>query len=93
MKRSIGLLAIAASCIALLGTSHGYGQGIDRIKRRNGTDSGKITKITQLSVTMSRGGVEREIPVEEIVSVTFAGEPSDLRSARLAASAKTCTAS
>lgn len=75
-------IAIAA---VLLGLSSVEAQGVDRIKRRNGVDSGKITKVSQLAVTISRGSVERNIPVEEITSITFAGEPKAIRSARLAA--------
>lgn len=77
--------SIATTLLMLICVS-GQAQGLDRIKRRSGTVSGKIAKVTQLAVTISRGGVEREIPVEEITSIAFAGEPKELRSARLAAS-------
>jgi len=69
-----------------LGSCEAQAQGTDRIKRRNGIESGKITKVTPLAITISRGGVERNVPVEEITSISFAGEPKPLRSARLAAS-------
>lgn len=78
------VLSLAVGTI-LLCVSEVDAQGIDRIKRRNGIDSGKITKVSQLAVTISRGGVERSVPVEEITSISFAGEPKELRSARLAA--------
>ena len=58
--------------------------GIDRIRSRSGTESGEITKLTPLSVTISKGGVEKKIPVEEIRSIDFAEEPDDLRPARMA---------
>ena len=36
-------------------------QGIDRIRRRGGgTESGKITNISPLAVTLSKGGVENK---------------------------------
>jgi tetratricopeptide (TPR) repeat protein len=57
-------------------------QGVDRIERRNGTDSGEITAVTPLSVTISKGGVESKVPVEEIRSIRFSGEPAKLSSAR-----------
>jgi tetratricopeptide (TPR) repeat protein len=56
----------------------------DRIRRRTGTDTGKITDMSALVVTISKGGVESEVPVEEIRSIRFAGEPSELNSARSA---------
>jgi len=62
-------------------------QGFDRVRHRNGIESGKISKMTALSVTITRGGVDSKIPVEEIVSITFAGEPEDLTPARNAANA------
>jgi tetratricopeptide (TPR) repeat protein len=57
-------------------------QGTDRIRRTNGVDSGKITAVTPLGVTITKGAVESTIPSEEIESITFAGEPSDLAAAR-----------
>lgn len=56
----------------------------DRIRRRTGSDTGKITDMSALAVTISKGGVESDIPVEEIRSIRFAGEPSELKSARSA---------
>jgi len=59
--------------------------GVDRIHRRNGIDSGEITKITPLGVTISKSGVESKIPVEEIRNIYFAGQPAELETARKAA--------
>ena len=55
---------------------------IDRIRRQNGVDSGKITAITPLGVTISKSGVESTIPAEEIEAVTYSGEPGELNAAR-----------
>ncbi len=55
----------------------------DRIRRRTGVDTGKITDVSVLSITISKGGVESKVPVEEIRSVYFSGEPAELNSARL----------
>ena len=41
----------------------------------NGVDSGQITGVTALGVTISKGGVESTIAAEDIESVYFAGEP------------------
>lgn len=55
---------------------------IDRIRRQNGVDSGQITAVTPLGVTISKSGVESTVPAEEIEAITFAGEPGELNSAR-----------
>ena len=68
-----------------VGPSVAMAQGsLDRILRRNGSNSGEITKITSQEVVISRGGVESRVPAEEIRSVYFAGEPANLNRARLA---------
>ncbi len=73
-----------AMLILLLATHAPYAtaQGFDRVRHRNGIESGKITKMTALGVTITKGGVDRQWPVEEILSITFAGEPEDLAPAR-----------
>ena len=48
---------------------------------------GKITKMTAIGFTLTKGGVDTKVPVEEIVSITFAGEPEELTPARRVASA------
>ncbi len=58
---------------------------LDRIRDRNGTTSGKITKTSALAVTITRGGTEIKKPVEDIVSITFDEEPEDLSPARRSA--------
>lgn len=60
-------------------------QGTDRIQRRNGVDSGEITAVTPLGITISKSGVITTIPTEEIRSVRYAGEPNELNAARVAA--------
>ena len=57
---------------------------IDRVRRRTGVDTGKVTKISALEVTVSKNGVDNRVPVEEIESIYFAGEPSELKQARQA---------
>jgi tetratricopeptide (TPR) repeat protein len=55
---------------------------IDRIHRHNGVDSGKITSITPLGVTIAKGTVQSTVPSENIESLTLAGEPAELSAAR-----------
>jgi tetratricopeptide (TPR) repeat protein len=54
----------------------------DRILRTGGVDSGQITAITPLGVTISKSGVESTVSVENVEAVTFGGEPPELTSAR-----------
>lgn len=57
---------------------------IDRVHRHNGVDSGQITGVTPLNVTITKNSVASTIPVEDIEFVYLAGEPDDLNSARTA---------
>jgi tetratricopeptide (TPR) repeat protein len=52
---------------------------------------GKITDMDRDQVTLEVSGAQRPIPVNEIVRVTFAGEPIELNSARSAAFQKNYT--
>jgi len=58
MRMPIFVTSITIAAVLLSVVSSAQAQGIDRIKRRSGIDSGKITKVTSLAVTISRGGVE-----------------------------------
>ena len=78
------LLAVAALSLPVAANAQST---IDRVRRQNGVDSGKVVSTTPLGVTISKGGVESTIPAEEIEVVTFAGEPSELNSARNALNA------
>jgi tetratricopeptide (TPR) repeat protein len=77
-------------CIGLLLLLVGEVPGVqaqgnfDRIVRRNGSDRGEVTQINSQEVTLSKGGVAKRIPSEEIRSIHFAGEPAELNQARLA---------
>ncbi len=62
-------------------------QGLDKIRDRNGITTGRITKMSALAVTLTKSGVDTKKPVEEILIITFAGEPSELAPARRAAKA------
>ncbi|QDT00031.1 tetratricopeptide repeat protein [Adhaeretor mobilis] len=57
---------------------------LDRVRRRSGVDTGKIEGTSPQGIKLSRGGVEKQIPTEDIVSVYFSGEPPELNAARLA---------
>ena len=46
--------------------------------------TGKITKMSALGVTLTKSGIKTKKPVEEILSITFAGQPPELTPARRA---------
>ncbi|HEX6961544.1 MAG TPA: hypothetical protein VF175_06730, partial [Lacipirellula sp.] len=84
--REVHLPALGALAIVLATTAAASAQtSVDRIRRHNGIDSGKITAVTPLGVTIEKGTVESTIPAENIESITLAGEPQELTSARNAA--------
>lgn len=81
--RRIAPVTIAAALALLTAGSTASAQStIDRVRRQNGVDSGQITAVTPLGVTISKSGVESTVPAEEIEAITFAGEPGELNSAR-----------
>jgi tetratricopeptide (TPR) repeat protein len=80
-----GVVARAAFFVAFLAIAVSTAQAQapnDRIHRLNGVDSGKITATTPLGVTIAKGSVESTVPAEDIESITFAGEPPELATAR-----------
>jgi tetratricopeptide (TPR) repeat protein len=79
------LVVIGLSCLLGSIVPEALAQGgFDRIVRRNGSDRGEVTKINSQEVTLSRGGVAKLVPSEEIRSIHFADEPAELNQARLA---------
>lgn len=58
---------------------------LDRVRRRNGVDTGKIEGTSPLGVKIVKGGVEKQVPAEEIISVYYSAEPQELAAARTAA--------
>jgi tetratricopeptide (TPR) repeat protein len=81
-KPWLATIVSAAALAALAGGPAARAQGVDRVRRQNGLDTGKITKITPLDVTISKSGVESTIPAEHILGVYLAGEPVALNAAR-----------
>jgi len=68
----------AATLVLLVFVSTSLAQGLDRIRDRHGITTGRITKMSALSVTLTKSGIETKKPVEEILSILFAGEPEEL---------------
>ncbi len=78
----ISQLSATVMLVLLTATTSRAQSGTDRVQRRNGIDTGSVIETTPLGVTISKGGVTRKIPAEEIRSIQFAGEPPELNSAR-----------
>lgn len=84
-QRSVVTAVCAALVLAALGAAPQIASAqtaADRIIRTGGVDSGKITAVTPLGVTISKTGVASTVAVEDIQSVTYGGEPPELNSAR-----------
>jgi tetratricopeptide (TPR) repeat protein len=75
-------------CVALIAVSIAYSNptyaqgGVDRVHRHGGVDAGQITGMTAINVTIAKSGVESTVPAEDIETVYFAGEPSELNAVR-----------
>lgn len=76
----IALCCLASSAVAQ--------SSVDRVRRISGNDSGKITATSVLDVTLAKGGVDKKIPAEEIVTVRLAGEPNEMNAVRRALDAR-----
>jgi tetratricopeptide (TPR) repeat protein len=85
--RNQSLIWPAALLVAVAAASAHAQTGVDRIRRQNGVDSGKITAITPLGVTITKGTVQSTVASENIEGITLAGEPPELTSARNAVQA------
>ncbi|MEM9353813.1 MAG: hypothetical protein AAGA92_12430 [Planctomycetota bacterium] len=56
--------------------------GLDRVRRLSSLESGEVTRVSALEVTLARNGVDKRIPSYEIRSIAFADEPRELSDAR-----------
>lgn len=79
-RRLVTLLLTLVACTLTTSAS-----ALDRVRDRNGVTVGKITKMSPLGITITKGGTDTKKAVEDIVSITFDDEPNDLRPARRAA--------
>jgi tetratricopeptide (TPR) repeat protein len=58
--------------------------GSDRVRTLRSSDAGELTDVTPTEITMDKGtSGTRKIPVNEIVSITFHDEPTELTQARV----------
>lgn len=73
---------VAALSLGLCTAVH----ALDTIKTTKTTTSGEITSIGPTAVVLEKSGESRQIPVNEIVSISFDDEPSELGIVRIAIS-------
>ncbi len=77
---AVGSLAV---CLAISLPVHAQG-GTDRVKLARGSESGEVSEMTPLQVTLNKGlPGSRTVAVNEIKSIAFRDEPSELTQARL----------
>jgi tetratricopeptide (TPR) repeat protein len=87
MNRHVGALSQPVGlgitlCFVISATT--YGQGVaDRVRLVRGSEAGEVTNMTSQQLTLNKGLTgPRDIPVNEIRSVQFDGEPAELSQAR-----------
>lgn len=75
---AVSLLVSAVTATATLG------QSTDRVRKiGGGSESGEVVRMTPVEVAIERGGQTTQVPANEISSIIFRGEPSELTQARL----------
>ena len=79
----IGTVSVAVLWCAVVSIAAAQGVA-DRVRLVRGNEIGEIAEMTPLQVTLKKGAAgDREIAVNEIKTVQFSGEPSELSQARL----------
>lgn len=82
-RAPLRMLRVAAKLLILvILAAPAHGQN-DRIRLWAGSETGEITKTTPLEVTIERGSATKTIPVSEIRTIVFGGEPAELTQARV----------
>ncbi|MBI3464145.1 MAG: hypothetical protein HY000_13980 [Planctomycetes bacterium] len=71
--------------LILLGLLAQTTSAVDTIDLVKGTANGKVTGMTAQEVTLQSGGRTEKVPVNDIESIRFEGEPPELNTARTAA--------
>lgn len=85
MRRFHAKLLLGAIVLLASLTQASFGQALDRIRLRRGSEAGEVTKMSPISVSIERGGETKEVSIVEIRSIIFKDEPSELTQARLSA--------
>ncbi len=75
---------ISIAILLSLFASFAQAQQVDRVRLNSGSsESGEITKMSAVGITLKRGSSEREIPITEFRSIVFDDEPGELTQARV----------
>src|SRR5690242_3617344 len=85
-RHSVVTLAIVATfLIATDAKSRALAAGgPDRVRTLRSSEAGELTDVTPTEITIDKGtSGTRKIPVNEIVSITFHDEPTELTQARV----------
>jgi tetratricopeptide (TPR) repeat protein len=71
--------------ICFIASGRAKAQGVsDRVRLVRGSDAGEVTMATPYQIELRKGiGNSRDVPVNEIRSIQFEGEPAELSQARL----------
>ncbi len=84
------LLCKAILAVLLIGLSSAFASSAlaqrlsDRVRLMRGSETGEITHMSPLGVTVNKGAPgDQTVPVNEIKSVVFDGEPAELSQARV----------
>lgn len=87
MLRTWRTLLLAITLSSLLAAAAPAQNIADRIRLTRGNETGEVTEMTPYKVTVKKGiAGPREIEVNEIRSIQFSGEPTELSQARINAS-------
>lgn len=84
--RTMPLIILAAAAAMILGIAPPAGaqRNSDRVRTTSGTETGEVTDMSPLDVTVDRASAgSRKVPVHEIRTIIFHGEPSALSQARV----------
>ncbi len=83
MFRRVAVFAWLPLVAGLVWADAAHGQGTDQVFLSKGApNKGTVSEMTKETVTLDMSGIARPFPVNEILRVTFVGEPSELGSAR-----------
>jgi tetratricopeptide (TPR) repeat protein len=89
VNRGFSPAVIWVTCVLVGGSiasPAGAQQIADRIRLLRGAETGEVTGMTATEITVKKGNSgSRSIPVNEIKSVAFVGEPAELAQARVSA--------
>lgn len=77
------LVTFCVACLLISGRSTVTAQTVDQIQMTTGSRlEGKIVAATPTEVTIEVRGTKRPVKVNEVKSITFAGEPPELKNGR-----------